>query len=126
MNSVPKRPDFNVEVGHRLKQMRLERGMTQEDLGRKLGVSFQQVQKYERGLNALNIEKLLIVAAVLHVEPQAFWQGADFNHGSQSPLSPDRATLGLVRAFRRISDPRRRQALLDLVRQIAETDQPHQ
>jgi len=95
--------------------------MTQSDLGRKLGVSFQQVRKYECGSNALPLEKLLILASVLHVEPHTLWQGVHFGHELQPSLPPDRGIIALVRAYRRIRDPRMRQKLLDIVKQIAAT-----
>jgi transcriptional regulator with XRE-family HTH domain len=97
--------------------------MTQSDLGERLGVSFQQIQKYERGSNAVAIEKLLLAASILRVDLTTFWQ--DANEVSEKRLAEpsDRGTVALVKTYRRITNPRIRQTLLELVRKIAEADE---
>jgi transcriptional regulator with XRE-family HTH domain len=113
---------FNIEVGRRMKQLRLERGLTLVEFGRQLGVSFQQIQKYERGTNGVTVEKLLRAATILHVDLKAFWQDPFETEINSMPPSRDRGVISLVKTYNRISNPDIRQKLLELVRKIAETD----
>jgi transcriptional regulator with XRE-family HTH domain len=113
---------FYVKVGRRMKELRVERGLTLVELGRQIGVSFQQIQKYERGWNRIDIEKLLRIAAILKVEPNTFWEDAEDNTSRPAPRSSDRATVILVKTYNRISNPQIRRKLLDLVRMIAAVD----
>lgn len=65
----------NVELGERIRAMRRLRMMTQSDLGRQLGITFQQVQKYERGRNRLSVAMLLHIARILCVPPELLLTG---------------------------------------------------
>lgn len=67
------KPDpIDVEVGRRICALRLERGLNQSDLGRALGLTFQQIQKYEKGANRVSASKLVGVARTLQVKPSYF------------------------------------------------------
>ena len=59
--------DIDAEVGNIIRAHRIERGMSQNDLGKKLGVSFQQIQKYERGTNRIGIGRLIQTAELFKV-----------------------------------------------------------
>ena len=72
----------DVHVGRRLREARLAKGMTQTDLGVALGVSFQQVQKYEKGMNRIGSSRLWDICKILDVtvvlllrRPESRWQG---------------------------------------------------
>src|SRR5436309_5859747 len=116
-----KRPDpVDIEVGHRIRIERLARGLSQTELANNLGVTFQQVQKYEKGVNRVGAGRLARIADVLSV-PVGF-----FFSGDMSPSQPsDSAHTGLsfletagavrlVRAYSVIEDPQIRRALVDL------------
>lgn len=76
--------EFDRVMGPRLRAARMEAGMTQELLGDKLGLTFQQVQKYEKGMNRMCGERIAQVAAILH-KPILYFYGED------APVSPERA-----------------------------------
>lgn len=108
--------------------------MSQEKLGEKLGLTFQQVQKYEKGINRIGASRLFDLAQVLGVSVQFFYEEAPASEPKQSP--PDEATekpdehsivaflrsrdgLELNKAFVRISDAKARRAIVELVRSLA-------
>lgn len=104
-----------------MKQLRVERGLTLSELGRQLGVSFQQVQKYERGVNSVTVEKLLRASQILRVSLDTFWKIP----GEESEIMPesgDRGAIALVKAYKGITNDSIRQKLLEVVKKIAEAD----
>ena len=112
----------DVEVGRRVRAIRLERDMSQSALGKLLGVTFQQVQKYEKGVNRVGAGRLVRVAEALDV-PVSFFFGA-----TDIESSDTRAILGfldtsyalrLLRAFSRIPQSEIQRAVVDLVESIA-------
>ena len=111
------------EVGRRIKEVRLERGLSRRDFGAKLGVSGQQIEKYENGKDTVPLHRLLTLASICGVPPQAFWGQADMAARSPGiPGAADISTLQLVRAYRRIADAKVRRRLLQLVKQMAGDD----
>ena len=110
----------DVEVGRRIRVRRLERQMSQTELADQLGVTFQQVQKYEKGVNRVGAARLQRIADALDV-PISFFFSAD--RGSpQEAIMPFLATahaVRLMRAYARISDTAIQRSILDLVERIA-------
>ena len=110
---------------------RLMLDMSQTDLGDALSVTFQQVQKYEKGTNRVSASRLQRISQILQVPVPFFFEGAPTVEGqrdgpkdapSPSYVSDFLATsdgLALVEAFARIKDPRLKRAIVTLVRQIA-------
>ena len=126
----------DLHVGARIKLRRSLLGLSQERLGDALGLTFQQVQKYERGANRVSASRLYDLARVLDVPINFFFD--DFaDGGSQAAasafgfaesqeafgLSPDllsrRETIDLVGAYWRITDPAQRRRVLDLIKGMA-------
>src|ERR1043166_8592029 len=112
----------DVEVGQRIRARRMAKGMSQTELGELVGVTFQQVQKYEKGINRVGAGRLVRVAEALDVPVSFFFGGTDA--GSQDT----RAILGfldisyllrLLRAFSRIPPGGVQRAVVDLVASIA-------
>lgn len=128
------RPDaMDIHVGARLRERRLQLGMTQEQLADSIGLTFQQIQKYERGVNRMGASRLWEVARALDV-PLDFFYG----HGEAATRSfrvvagfADRQDAfgdatempadarDLIDAFGRITDKLVRQRVLDLVKSLA-------
>lgn len=114
-------------VGGRIRTRRRELGISQENLARDLGISFQQVQKYERAANRVSASKLFEIATVLQVPPNYFFE--DIGAQNETPgrtgatakptflATPEGAEL--VRYFPKLQ-PLERRRLLDLVRVLAE------
>jgi transcriptional regulator with XRE-family HTH domain len=124
------KPDvIDVHVGTRLRQRRTLLGMSQEKLGEALGLTFQQVQKYERGANRIGAGRLHQIAGVLSVPIAFFFEdmprraGAPAGAAHETAAAGDdqmarRETLELVRAYYRIADSRLRRRVYDLVKAI--------
>lgn len=113
----------DLSIGARLRARRRELGLSQSDLARKLGVSFQQVQKYESGANRISASTLIAAARALETSPA--WLLGDEVPPSAEEAELMRAltrpdALDMLQAFNAIVDPRTRGALLALVREIAE------
>src|SRR5437870_12770744 len=120
-------------VGARVRMRRMMLGMSQEKLGDALGLTFQQVQKYEKGANRIGASRLQQIAHILQVTISFFFEGAPNVPGhppsgmSEAPspayVSDFLATsdgLSLTKAFMRIKSAKLRRRIVDLVEQIAE------
>ncbi len=129
MQSDPNPVD--IHVGKRLRQRRTFVGMTQEQLGAALGITFQQIQKYERGANRIGASRLFDICRILDVPPQFFFESMP--SGSEAPDEQptptvraddpvDRETMDLVRAYRQIESASVRHRLLELTRTLAKSD----
>src|ERR1700688_5046168 len=112
---VPKRrPDrVDIEVGRRVRTFRLEKGLSQEQLGDQLGLTFQQVQKYEKGINRIGAGRLQRIANILEIPVGNFF--APHRKGEAAAelfeLLDTAAALKLVRAYSRIRQPKVQQAI---------------
>ena len=124
-----KRPDpVDVEVGHRIRIERLSRGLSQTALANQLGVTFQQVQKYEKGVNRVGAGRLTKIAEVLGVPVGSFFSGKEIladgqakdEAGEASPLKllTVSGAFRLLRAYAEIEDTNLRRSIVDLVEQI--------
>src|ERR1043166_861550 len=124
-----KRPDpVDVEVGHRIRIERLARGLSQTALANQLGVTFQQVQKYEKGVNRVGAGRLTRIAEVLGVHVGTFFTGKEIldteqptTAGNASPLKllTVSGAFRLLRAYAEIEDSALRRSIVDLVEQIS-------
>jgi transcriptional regulator with XRE-family HTH domain len=130
-----RRPNpIDIHVGSRVRFRRMLLGMNQEKLGEKLGLTFQQVQKYEKGINRIGASRLFDLAQVLGVSVQFFYEEAPASEPKQGASDvvaeqPDehsivaflrsRDGLELNKAFVRISDAKARRAIVELVRSLA-------
>ena len=123
-------------VGSRVRMRRMMLSMSQEKLGDALGLTFQQVQKYEKGTNRIGASRLQQISAILQVPVAFFFEGAPDLPGSRPPglnEAPSSAYvsdflassegLALTKAFMRIADAKLRRRIVDLVEQIASGDE---
>ncbi len=131
-----KKPNpIDVHVGSRIRLRRNMLGMSQEKLGEKLGITFQQIQKYEKGTNRVGASRLQAIASILGVPVAFFFEDAPGQETSGPlGLSEDASTafavefcsttegLQLNRAFAKISDPKVRRRIVDLVKTLSEED----
>jgi transcriptional regulator with XRE-family HTH domain len=112
----------DVHVGQRVRQRRWMVGMTQQQLGNKVGIKFQQIQKYETGTNRISASRLWDMAAALEVPVSFFFEGLSREeHGThgQGDFLTDKEALELVRAYYAIPETQRRR-LFDLARVLSE------
>jgi transcriptional regulator with XRE-family HTH domain len=137
---------IDIHVGRRLRLRRTLLGMSQERLGELLGLTFQQVQKYERGANRIGSSRLFELGRILDVPVSFFFddlpegmsasgagyaapglaeEGAGFEHADDALPLDKRETLELVRAYYRIGDPAVRKRLFELAKALANlADEP--
>ena len=126
---------IDKHVGSRVRMRRMMLSMSQEKLGGALGLTFQQVQKYEKGTNRIGASRLQQISHILQVPVAFFFEGAPTIQpqadgaaiAAPSPtyVSDFLATsdgLALTKAFMRIKEPRLRRRIVDLVEEIAERD----
>ncbi len=110
-------------VGRRVRERRRELGMTQRKLGNALGVTFQQVQKYEAGTDRVSAGRLYVLAQALGVAIDYFFEGA--GSSAENPPSPeptgrsDKQRFEFANSFMQISSPATRSAILRLVHEAA-------
>ena len=121
MSKSPNETD--VAVGARVRARRKELGLSQSTLGERLGISFQQVQKYEKGTNRIGAGRLHAMAGVLGVSVMFFFPDAD--DGDRPPphlpdsMSDSPGAAELLRDFAQITDREARHALCVLARNLA-------
>lgn len=126
----PRRLDpLDVLVGKRIRTQRLVRKMSQSDLGRQLGITFQQIQKYESGVNRVGAGRLQQIAKIFELPVNVFF-GEDTatqdaseatNEAVLNFLNTARA-VKLVKDFARVKDPALQQAIVTLVEKIANSE----
>ena len=121
-------------VGSRVRLRRMLLGMSQERLGESIGITFQQVQKYEKGVNRIGASRLLQISEILDVPVEFFFEEAPHIDGRRAPGMAEadsetfileflnsREGLELNRAFAKISDPKVRKSVVNLVRSLSAT-----
>lgn len=125
---------IDIHVGSRVRLRRMMLGMSQEKLGESLGITFQQIQKYEKGTNRIGASRLQHIATILKVPVSFFFEDAPGtpeeaeNFGKTQPTSyvvdflSSSEGLSLNKAFVRIEDPKVRRRIVDLVRSLAGDD----
>ncbi len=127
----------DIHVGQQLKKARKLRGLSQEQLASEMGLTFQQVQKYEKGLNRIGASRLWDLAQILNISIDFFYQDMDRNIQNQSPrnisnlqdsgvqVSSDELIfnandLSLLRYYKRIKNPVVAKSIIHLVRSLVE------
>ncbi len=125
----------DVHVGSRVRYRRMIIGMSQEKLGEKMNLTFQQIQKYEKGTNRIGASRLFQLSKILEVPVGYFFEDAFANSAPSNPMPGlhepaqeavlldflnSREGLDLNRAFAKIHDPKVRRRVIDLVRALSE------
>ena len=126
---------IDIHVGSRVRLRRNLLGMNQTDLGKAVGTSYQQIQKYERGVNRVGASRLFNLGRALDVPVSFFFEDLSpeaagggerrtrsLSEATAAALDPDllfkRETVGLIRAYYRVTDPRVRKRVLDLLQAV--------
>jgi transcriptional regulator with XRE-family HTH domain len=120
-------------VGDRIRMRRKMQGMSQEKLGQALGLTFQQVQKYEKGTNRVGASRLQHIASIQQVPISFFFEGVpgpasilDEPCDYVSGFLATRDGLALTKAYMHIHNVKLRRSIVALVKQIAGEDEPEQ
>jgi transcriptional regulator with XRE-family HTH domain len=126
---------IDVQVGNRVRIRRMLIGMSQERLGDLLGLTFQQVQKYEKGVNRIGAGRLFEVSRILNVPVDFFYEGVAAQLTGQPGMAESESSppvmefvssgegLQLSLAFMKIKDAKVRKRVLDLVKSLAEEEE---
>jgi|CXWL01.1.fsa_nt_gi transcriptional regulator with XRE-family HTH domain len=128
--------DIDGYVGKRLKQRRTIMGLSQEAVAKAVGITFQQVQKYEKGSNAMNANRLFEFSRFMNVPVAYFFEGIEQNPSphnmsvgfAETPalefdndsMASDRESLEMMKSFKRIKEPVVRKRIADLLRAISD------
>ena len=117
--------EIDIHVGQRLRLARTLRGLSQDDLGKKVGVTFQQIQKYERGTNRVSAGRLVALAKGLDLEILYFFQDMDdVVPATEHTAVPLRIfsdeDFEIVDALAKIGNPKLKRTLIKLISEIAE------
>ncbi len=128
-----KKPNpIDTHVGGRIRLRRNMLGMSQEKLGENLGITFQQIQKYEKGTNRVGASRLQAIASILGVPVAFFFEDAPGQEAARGGFAEESSTafamefcstpegLQLNRAFFRIADPKVRRRIVDLVKSLSD------
>jgi transcriptional regulator with XRE-family HTH domain len=123
-------------VGSRVRMRRIMLGMSQEKLGEALGLTFQQVQKYEKGTNRVGASRIKQISEILQVPVSFLFDGGPTGIASPEGFGEDASPsyisdflatsegLALTRAFTSLTDAKLRRSIVDLVEQIAAREAP--
>lgn len=128
----------DIHVGRRLRLKRTFLGLSQESVGKQIGVTFQQIQKYERGINRMGASRLYDFAKALGVQVSYFFEGfGDYTMEDGAPVVTaaepnaaafehetinNRETLEVMRAYYRIRNPAVRKRIVELIKAMAAED----
>lgn len=122
--------DVDIHVGGRVRLRRSALGLSQDQLGAAIGLSFQQVQKYERGANRIGASRLYEMSKVLQTPISFFFEelgdyglAEEGNSSYKTDPVMKRETLELMRAYHQILDPKQRKKIVKLVQALAEDSQ---
>ncbi|MEW5816437.1 MAG: helix-turn-helix transcriptional regulator [Spirochaetota bacterium] len=124
------------EIGDKIREFRKQRNVTQAELAERINVSFQQVQKYEKGKTRISLQRLITIANALQIPVSAFfedYQGypvsedrreytAGKDDGKDHFVSLTSEEAGLIKLFRKISNKKVRQGLITFLKGIAEIE----
>lgn len=135
---MAKQESIDAHVGRRLRQRRIELGMSQQKLSAVTDVSYQQIQKYERGTNRVGASMLWLLSDVLNVEPAYFYEGltrrgrvagpigagADQGASDDPDHLSDRETMELVKAYSAIEDAQVRKGVRQMLGALAKFGKP--
>ncbi len=133
MAEPKKKPNpIDIHVGSRVRLRRTMMSMSQEKLGKALGITFQQIQKYEKGMNRIGASKMQQISSALNVPVAFFFEDAPVQAGAVTGMAEASSTsyvvdflsssegIQLNRAFVRITNPAVRKKVVELVKTLAE------
>lgn len=124
----------DLHVGKKLRLRRTVLGLSQDELGKAVGITFQQVQKYERGLNRIGSSRLYEFAIILGVQVSYFFENIDENSVNVTPTSEpniaglssenadNKEVLSLVRSYYAINNLKIRKKLLSLIKSLGNVE----
>lgn len=117
--SSPTPNPIDISVGQRVRAIRELRGLTQTDLAKATGVTFQQIQKYERGTNRVSASRLMLISHALGQPVSAFFEAEEPGASDGLDLFSVSGSKALLEAYGRIETPDQRRIVVALARSLA-------
>ena len=120
LNTKPSTAVVDAHVGVRIRERRIELGLTQKQLCVIIGVTYQQMNKYERAINRVSASRLYDLACALNAPIGYFYEGLDQDQEAPQPASPRQRMLrGIARDFSKIQNEKHQVAVHQLARALA-------
>jgi transcriptional regulator with XRE-family HTH domain len=118
--------DIESLIGERIRFRRIQVGMSQEQLGKALGITFQQIQKYEKGANRVSSGRLVKIAEVLECNVVSFFEGLDLiDAPTSTPFTQFLATkdgIAIIEAMLRIRTQELRRTVIDIAEKLGQSE----
>ena len=111
----------DIHVGSRLRALRTRRGLSQTNLADKLGLTFQQVQKYESGANRISASKLFAISRITGMTPDYFFEGLEYTGGGGT-AEVDLKAIRIAIMIAKISDKKIKKCLYGMIKALATSD----
>lgn len=111
---------IDTYIGMKIHELRISMGLSRQQLADKIGVTHQQLQKYEKGTNRISAGRLVAIAKALNKPVAFFFEGADDDSGDVLPSQHQRMCIEVSRNFLRIKNPMHQNAINLLVRTLSE------
>src|SRR5882757_4108897 len=125
MSSKNNTAELEAQIGERIRSRRIRGGVSQENLGKPLGITFQQIQKYEKGTNRVSAGRLVKIAEVLECDVMDFFEGLQDSRTSAaaefSKFLSTKEGIDIVEAMLRIKTKEMRRMVIDVAEKLAET-----
>lgn len=112
---------IDMHVGKRVRFKRKLLGLTQSDLAERVDLTFQQIQKYEKGENRISASMLYKIARVLDSSVSFFFEGYSELDNKNSEITDDRNAIELIKSFTSIKDPELKKRIMMLINSVSET-----
>jgi transcriptional regulator with XRE-family HTH domain len=106
-------------VGDKMFSLRLSKGLSRQQLSEKVGVTHQQLQKYEKGTNRIAVGRLILIAEALEVDPSYFYQDLKIDNHEETQTQHQRMCLEVSRNFMKIANPECQNAVNDFVKTLS-------
>ncbi|MGC0371900.1 MAG: hypothetical protein DGJ47_000601 [Rickettsiaceae bacterium] len=123
---MARKNDFILEVdkfiGNKIFSLRLALGLSRQQLAEVIGVTHQQLQKYEKGINRISVGRLVLIAKALSKDPSYFYEGLENNNNEEQNTQHQRMCIEVSRNFMKIENPDHQTALNSLVKSLAKLD----
>ena len=113
---------IDVYVGQRVRFKRKVLGLTQTDLAEKVDITFQQIQKYEKGENRVSASMLYQIAQSLNTSVSFFFEGYAENSENETVIRDDKVSIDLINSFASIKNPELKKRLLLLISSVSESN----
>jgi transcriptional regulator with XRE-family HTH domain len=110
---------FNKVIGEKIFSLRLGKGISRHELSKSIGITHQQLQKYEKGENRVSAGRLILIAKALNVTPAYFYENIDIANDQEPITQHQRMCLEISRNFMKVINPEYQSAINQLIKTMA-------